>query len=368
MKLFKRILKTITVVLMITALLMGCSSSKATLLSTDEAFAFSYGIDKDGFWKNIKAKDNVELCEYTGIIIPKEIHEVTDEAIQGEIDSLLTNFEEEIQITDREIIDGDTLNIDYIGSVDGVPFEGGNTQGAGTEVTIGVTQYIDDFLEQLIGHTPGESFDIEVTFPDDYNNEELKSKDAVFAITLNYIIEYTTPEVNDAFVAEKLSATYSWNTVSQMREYIRENLQSSALEYFLQDYIVANSTIKNLPDLIVEYQEFSMIQYYKEYANYYSMTFEEFISASMGVATMDELIESNLEQNTGTAGLYLLLQAIAEDAKIIVTDEDAIAYFSGLSQTGDYTQYETVYGMPHLKMIALQRAVINFMKESVVLE
>lgn len=368
MKLFKRILKTTTALLMITALLMGCSSSKTTLLSTDEDFAFSYGIDKDGFWKNIKAKDNVELCDYIGIVIPKEIHEVSDEAIQGEIDSLMTNFTEENQITDREIINGDTVNIDYIGSIDGVPFEGGNTQGEGTKVTIGVTQYIDDFLEQLIGHMPGESFDIEVTFPDDYGNEELKGKDAVFAITLNYIIESVTPEVNDSFVAENLSAAYSWNTVSEMKEYIRENLQNSALEYFIQDYLVANSTIKNLPDLIVEYQEFSMIQYYRDYANYYSMTFEEFISASMGVSSMDELIETNLEQNKGTAGLYLILQAIAEDAKIKVKDEDAITYFSGLSQTGDYTQYETVYGMPHLKMIALQRAVLDYLKESVVLE
>lgn len=368
MKRVNKILVLVIIIAMTTMLLFGCSAKKATLTSVDEDFAFSYGIDKDGFWKNIKAMDNVELCEYTGILIPKDIHEVTDEAIQSEIDSLMTNFTEESQITDREIVNGDTINIDYIGSVAGVPFEGGNTQGAGTDVTIGVTQYIDDFLEQLIGHTPGESFDIEVTFPDDYGNEELKGKDAVFAITLNYIIESITPEVNDAFVAEKLSASYNWNTVSEMREYIRENLQNSALEYYLQDYIVANSTIKNLPDLIVEYQEFSMIQYYKDYANYYSMTFEEFISASMGVTTIDELIETNLEQNKGTAGLYLILQAIAEDAKISVTDDDAKAYFSGLSQTGDYTQYETVYGMPHLKMIALQRAVLNSMKESIVLE
>lgn len=368
MNLFKRILKTISVVLIIAALLIGCSSSKEVLLSTDENFTFSYGIDKDGYWKNIKAKDNVELCDYNGILIPKSIHEVTDEAVQSEIDSLMTSFTEDNQIMDREIADGDTVNIDYIGSIDGIPFEGGSTQGAGADVTIGVTQYIDDFLEQLIGHTPGESFDIEVTFPDEYGNEELKGKDAIFAITLNYIIESVTPEVNDAFVADNLSAVYNWNTVSEMKEYIRSNLQSSAVEYYLQDFLVANSNVLSLPELIIEYQEFSMIQFYKQYAEYYSMTYEDFISASLGIETTDELIESNFEQNKSTAGLYLILQAIAEDAKISVTDDDAIAYFSGLSQTGDYTQYETIYGMPHLKMITLQRKVLEYMKESIVLE
>ena len=94
------------------------------------------------------------------------------------------------EVTDRAVKDGDTLNIDYVGTVDGVAFEGGSTDGKGTQVTIGVTSYIDDFLEQLIGHRPGETFDIEVTFPDPYeNNPDLAGKDAVFTVTVNHIVE-----------------------------------------------------------------------------------------------------------------------------------------------------------------------------------
>lgn len=363
-----KILLSLISFILIFSLMIGCSGSKETLTSVDEEFVFSYGIDKDGLWDGIKAIKNVDLCEYTEISVPTEIHEVSDEAVQAEIDSMLTSFEEEIQITDRPLVDGDIVNIDYIGSVDGVEFAGGNTQEAGTVVTIGVTSYIDDFLEQLIGHSPGESFDIEVTFPDEYNTEELSGKDAVFAITINHIIEMVTPELTDAFVAENLYEVYGWETISAMKNYVKKNIQNSAIEYFIQDYIVANSTVNTLPQILVEYQEYSMIQYYKDYAAYYDMEYEEFLSAAVGVTTTEELLETNLGQNTGTAELYLLMQAVAEDADLSVTEDEAIEYFSGLSQTGTHTEYLNIYGMNHLKLITLQRKVLDYIKATVVLD
>lgn len=91
--------------------------------------------------------------------------------------------------TSLEIKDGDTVNIDYVGSVDGVEFAGGNTQGAGTELTIGSGMYIDDFEEQLIGAHPGDEVDVVVTFPENYGNEELKGKEALFKVVVNGIYE-----------------------------------------------------------------------------------------------------------------------------------------------------------------------------------
>lgn len=370
MKKINRGIALIIVVAMMTVLLIGCSGGKETLLSTDEDFAFSYGIDKNGMWDGIKALKNVDLCDYMGISIPQEIHTVDDETVQGEIDSMLTNFEEKVEITDRAILNGDTVNIDYIGSIDDVEFEGGNTMGSGTEVTIGVTQYIDDFLEQLIGHSPGESFDIEVTFPDDYSSDKLAGQDAVFAITINYIIGISVPEVTDGFVTDNFAADYGWTTVQQMKDYIRDNIRQGALEYFVQDYIVANSTVNTLPQLLVEYQEFSMIKYYENYAQVYDMEYEAFLSAAAGVADTEELLTSNLGQNEGTASLYLLMQAIAEDADISISEEETIEYFNELAeaQSGDYTDYENIYGMNHLKLIALQRKVLDYVIENTVFE
>lgn len=98
-------------------------------------------------------------------------------------DSILSEYPDTVQVKDREVKDGDSVNIDYVGSIDGEEFDGGNTNGEGTTVTIGQTEYIDDFLEQLIGHKPGETFDVNVTFPEDYGQEALNGKDAVFKTT-----------------------------------------------------------------------------------------------------------------------------------------------------------------------------------------
>ena len=85
---------------------------------------------------------------------------------------------------------GDTVNIDYVGSVDGVEFDGGNTQGMGTDLVIGSGSYIDDFEEQLIGAHPGDTVEVNVTFPDPYeNNTHLSGKEAVFTVTVNGIYE-----------------------------------------------------------------------------------------------------------------------------------------------------------------------------------
>ena len=89
--------------------------------------------------------------------------------------------------TSLTIEDGDTVNIDYVGSIDGVEFQGGNTNGSGADLVIGSHTYIDDFEEQLIGHHPGASVDVTVTFPEDYGKDELNGKEALFKVTINGI-------------------------------------------------------------------------------------------------------------------------------------------------------------------------------------
>lgn len=91
--------------------------------------------------------------------------------------------------TSLTVEDGDTVNIDYVGTVDGVEFEGGSTDGNGTDLVIGSGDYIDDFEDQLIGSHPGDTVEVQVTFPDDYGNEKLNGKDAVFTVTVNGIYE-----------------------------------------------------------------------------------------------------------------------------------------------------------------------------------
>nr|WP_297874692.1 FKBP-type peptidyl-prolyl cis-trans isomerase [uncultured Blautia sp.] len=91
--------------------------------------------------------------------------------------------------TSLTVADGDTVNIDYVGSIDGVEFEGGNTNGKGTDLTIGSGLYIDDFEEKLIGAHPGDQVDVYATFPEDYGKEDLNGKEALFQVTINGIYQ-----------------------------------------------------------------------------------------------------------------------------------------------------------------------------------
>ena len=104
-------------------------------------------------------------------------------------DALRSENDDSSSDTSLTVEDGDTVNIDYVGTVDGVEFEGGSTDGNGTDLVIGSGDYIDDFEDQLIGSHPGDTVEVQVTFPDDYGNEELNGKDAVFTVTVNGIYE-----------------------------------------------------------------------------------------------------------------------------------------------------------------------------------
>ena len=108
--------------------------------------------------------------------------ETTDTQEQTETETLVTD-------TSVAVEEGDTVNIDYVGTIDGVEFGGGNTQGQGADLTIGSGTYIDDFEEQLIGHYIGETVEVDVTFPENYGNDDLNGKDAVFEVTINGIYQ-----------------------------------------------------------------------------------------------------------------------------------------------------------------------------------
>src|SRR5699024_9878611 len=118
----------------------------------------------------------------------------------------------------RAAADGDTVNIDYTGTIDGVAFDGGSATG--DSLTLGSGRFIDNFEEQIVGHMPGETFDVTVTFPEDYGNEELNGKEAVFETTLNYIAETSLPELTDDWVTSNLNTQLGITSVEGLRSYV----------------------------------------------------------------------------------------------------------------------------------------------------
>jgi trigger factor len=328
-------------------------------------FDYSAGIDENGFWSGIKASDYVELYDYNTIEVPAEVHEISDNAVQTEINGMLESYKSSEKITNRAVEDGDSVNIDYVGSVDGKEFEGGSTSGQGADVTIGVTSYIDDFLEQLIGHKPGENFDIEVTFPEDYGNEELNGKDAVFNITINHITKETIPELTDKFVIDNLSEANGWQSIDEMKEGLRTSLRNAAVSAYLQSYMVDNSSVENIPESLIEYQQKSVIAYYEDYAAYYNLELNEFLNTYLGAASEQDFLTQNQESIEETAKFYLVLQAIAEEIDLTVTEEEVKTSLTKTISVDEYPDFQDTYGMPYLKMMVLnQRAVEHIVEKA----
>ncbi|MDR3294206.1 MAG: FKBP-type peptidyl-prolyl cis-trans isomerase [Clostridiales Family XIII bacterium] len=344
------------------------SSAAASGGEDPASFSYSSGIDENGFWQGITAADYVELYDYNAFSVPSTVYEISDSAVQDEIAAILENYSTAEQITDTAVADGDTVNIDYIGSVDGVEFDGGSTGGAGTDVTIGVTSYIDNFLEQLIGHDPGDTFDVNVTFPEDYGVDNLNGKAAVFVTTVNYIVKTSTPELTDAFIADNLALDYGYTTISEMQDGIYAHLQTEAIQNYIYEYLTTATTVSEVPETLVEYQKNAMLQYYREHADSYGVSLDEFLATYAGISSEDELIETNAENNRQAAQHALVIQAIAEDAKISVTDEDLANYFENQVGSPDYSGYEEHYGLPYLKQTVLLQKVMDYLSEHTVLE
>ena len=354
------------ILIMLFFMLSGCGADNDE--STDNiTFSYSGGLDEYGFFEGIRALDYIEIFNYHEMIIPAEVHEVLNDNVQSEIDVILAAYPARAQITGRAVADGDTVNIDYVGSIDGIEFDGGSTGGMGTDVTIGVTSYIDDFLDQLIGHTPGETVYVEVTFPGDYHEETLQGKDALFVTVINYIVEEREAELTDEYVLQNLYAVYGWANIDEMREGIRSELQNYNIQQYLLDYFTSNVNIKSIPDKLLEYQENAMLNSYQEYAGYSGMELDEYISSNEGYAGVDELIEAYYETNLDSAACYLVVQAVAEDMGISISDGDLADYFYKFNGSSDYSSYEEYYGLPYLKQIVLYQKVLDYIIQNAIL-
>ena len=167
-------------------------------------FSFSDAYDENGYLKGITALDYVTLPDTESFTLSDDATTVSDSDIDNYIsNNILSNYKTTNEITNRAAENGDTVNIDFAGSIDGVAFDGGT--GSDYDLTLGSGTFIDGFEDQIVGHMPGETFDVNVTFPDDYQATNLAGKDAVFATTLNYINEDVTPDLTDDWVSSNLA-------------------------------------------------------------------------------------------------------------------------------------------------------------------
>lgn len=343
----------------------SASASSSTSASA-ESIDYSKGLAENGHIDGVTALDYVTLpADYAAIPLAAGTADVSDEDVQAQIDSIMAQYAKPEQITDRAIEDGDQVNIDYSGSIDGEKFDGGTASSQ--SVQAGSAQFIDDFLTQIIGHTPGETFDVEVTFPDPYeNNPDLAGKDAVFEVTINYIEgEDVTPEFSDDFVKENLTASYGWESAEHARESIREDLRQGQISQFVWNYIMENSTVSEVPQAVLDFQSGAMLNQLKGQASMYGIDSATFLQA-MGVASEEAFLEQYAEDIKSSATQLLIIQAIAEDAKLKADDAALAKYFSDNMGTEDYSTYEEHFGRPYVSMVVLSELANNYLMDNAV--
>ena len=299
----------------------------------------------------------VTLGQYKGLEAEKPSVEVTDEEVDGHIERLRKQNARLITV-ERLAQDSDTVNINYVGSVNNVEFTGGSAENY--DLTLGSGTFIDGFEDQIIGHKPGETFDVNVTFPDGYsdstdasgNTVKLSGQKAVFTVTLNYISESVLPELTDSWVADTFGAFGTPNniyTVEALRAYYQDQLYTSNLNTAVMDYLLENSTFKSIPQQVMDYQVNQCLNYYSTLAGYYGYDLDGLVQNLLGYESTDDMLahlESSLEDYSKEALLY---QAVAESLDITPTQE----------QLDAYSDYKDTYGSNYCTMVALMDAVTS---------
>ncbi len=321
----------------------------------------------------------VTLGDYSGLDIAVDAAAVTDEQIQGYIDTLVTyynnNMVEPEHITTGTTKVGDVINLDYSGSLDGTAFSGGTATSQ--TYTVGSGRFISDLDEQLAGLEVGKEYELKCTFPEDYTkNAELAGKETVFTVTVNYIEgdkdEY---EWNDEFV--NLYTEGEYTTTDAYREKIAEDLLAKAQSNQQTEYenavwtkIIENSTISSFPEeklssIADDYYNY-YVQYFTYYAAYAGMDMATFLS-SMYNMTTDDLVEECQSMAEQALSQIMVACEMYKDLGMTLSDEVFNENAQSLAAENSYDSAQALvdaYGEENLREIIIINLISDYILEN----
>lgn len=286
----------------------------------------SIDIDEIGSGKDLKmtvtvqVKPEVKVGDYKALEVKKVESEVTDEDINHEIGHMLDNNARLIVVNDRPVKDGDMVLLDFEGKLDGTPFEGGTAENF--ELTIGSGAFIPGFEDQLIGTEIGVEKDIQVTFPEDYQSDDLKGKEAVFTVKINEIKEKQLPELDDEFVTEATE----FETVDELKKSISEKMKSEKEDYAkntMKNEVVAKLaeiTEVEIPEVMIKNEIESMIRDFEQSLSYQGLDLESYYKYS---GTNKDLLSDQMKGDAETrVKMSLALDEVAKLENIVATEAD----------------------------------------------
>ena len=328
----KRILAIMLSVMLAATMCTACGSKSSEDSSSESEDSSSTPQMPD--ITGLDASKYVNLAEYKGLTLESSTTEVTDENIDSELSYELSMMPMEVDDENAKVTEGDTVNIDYVGKINGKEFDGGSAEG--TDLRIGSGQFIDGFEDGLVGAVKGQTVELNLTFPDDYSDEEYAGKDVTFTVTIN-AIKRPLDEITDEWVQENSD----YETVDEYRESVREDLEeynenqaSSNLTSSALLQVVDASEVTDYPDDLVKYGEDVYTNQIMSYADSADESFDEYLEDQD--MTEDEFKEQRKEYAQNVSKQILVVKAIADAEGFSTEDDD---YQTALEK------YETEYSM-----------------------
>ena len=272
------------------------------------------------FVATVAVKPEVTLGEYKGLEVASEPVEVTEDEILAELKKEQDKNSTTITVEDRPVADGDVIELDFEGFIDGVAFEGGKAENF--PLTIGSGSFIPGFEEQLIGTALGEEKEVNVNFPEEYHAKELAGKPAVFKCKVNSIKTKELPELDDEFASE----VSDFETLEEYKADIRaklteqkEKAAKTAKEDALVEKAVEGATM-DIPDLMIESQARSMVQDFAQRLQQQGLSMDQYMQYTG--STVEKMIEESKEQAKKRIESRLVLEAVAAAEGLTASEED----------------------------------------------
>lgn len=272
------------------------------------------------FTAEVALKPEVRIGKYKGVKVDKIDVEVTEEEVAAELEKERGNNARNIAVEDRPVKDGDMTMLDFEGFVDGVAFEGG--KGENYPLTIGSGAFIPGFEEQLVGAEIGKEVEVNVTFPENYQAEELKGKAAVFKCTVKEIKEKELPELDDEFASE----VSEFDTLAEYKEDIKKNLAEkkekdakNQKEDAVIDAIINDSDME-IPDAMIEAQQKQMVDDFAQRIQMQGIKMEQYFQLTG--TNYDALLEQVKPQAEKRIKSRLVLEAVVAKENIEASEEE----------------------------------------------
>ena len=312
-------------------------------------------------------KGKVTIGEYKGLVLTS----ISQETLDAELQSMLEYYSELVTV-DRAVEEGDTVNINFVGLLNGEPFEGGSDETeAGTDLELGSQTFIDGFEEGLVGTKAGEVVELHLVFPEDYGVEQLNGQAVVFQVTVNEVKELQVPELTDEFVAEKVP---EYPTVAEYTEALRESMNLEAYYEQITEQLMASCEVEKYNEANVLLRKEMLITEYTSYAEYYGSYYgldtETAIMYFLGFESTEAFEEEMGNYAYEVEKNAMIVNEIAKMEGIEVSDElynQEVAEYAEYYGYDDVAEFEEANGKDNIRDSILSELVMEFIIENAVI-